>query len=75
MDDGSQTLVMPWSGEDLAFVDEARQGGTSRPVRGNVSACTRRAGHVKLDMFSTRVTTFEVRDGTIVRAHEVLELP
>lgn len=59
--DGSSTLMMPWSGENLVFLDEAHPGETSRPRRDKARACAKRIGLSRLDVFSTRVTGFEVR--------------
>ena len=59
--DGSSTLMMPWSGENLVFLDEAQPGETSRPRRDKARACAKRAGLSRLDVFSTRITGFEVR--------------
>eukprot|EP00903_Cladosiphon_okamuranus_P017650 g16254.t1 len=58
--DGPPTLILPWSGENLAFVDEVQPGETSRPRRDKVLACAKREGLSKLEVFSTRVTNYEV---------------
>lgn len=60
-DDGAPTLVIPWSGENLAFVDEVQSGETSRPRKDKVLACAKRKGLSRLEVFSTRVSDFEVR--------------
>ena len=52
---------MPWSRENLTFVDEVRPGESCRPRRDKVLACTKRAGLSRLEVFSTRVTNHEVR--------------
>lgn len=59
--DGPPTLMMPWSGENLLFLDEAHPEETSRPRRDKARACAKREGLSRLDVFSTRVTGFEVR--------------
>ena len=59
--DGSPSLVLPWSGENLAFVDEVQAGETSRPRRDKVLVCAKREGLSRLEVFSTRVTDYEVR--------------
>lgn len=59
--DGSPTLVIPWSGENLTFVDEVRPGETCRPRRDKVLACAKREGLSRVEVFSTRVTNHEVR--------------
>ncbi|CAM9212025.1 unnamed protein product [Ectocarpus sp. 13 AM-2016] len=58
--DGSPTLVVPWSGENLALADEVRPGETTRPRRDKVLKFAKRKGLSKLEVFSTRVTDFEV---------------
>eukprot|EP00752_Nemacystus_decipiens_P012886 g11406.t2 len=58
--DGSPSLVLPWSGENLAFVDEVQAGETCRPRRDKVLACEKRDGLSRLAVFSTRATDYEV---------------
>lgn len=52
--------MLPWSGENLAFVDEVQPGETSRPRRDKVLVCAKRKGLSRLEVFSTRVLDFEV---------------
>lgn len=59
--DGSPTLVVPWSGENLALADEVQPGEMTRPRRDKVLKFAKRKGLSKLEVFSTRVTDFEVR--------------
>eukprot|EP00904_Undaria_pinnatifida_P005397 jgi/Undpi1/1988/HiC_scaffold_12.g05375.m1 len=73
--DGSPTLMMPWSGENLVFLDEALPGETSRPRRDKARACAKREGLSRLDVFSTRVTGFEVVITVFVETDQSLPVP
>ena len=58
---GSPSLVMPWSGEHLAFVDGSHYSGFIRPKKSGVRGCSKKDNMSRLETFSTRLNDVEVR--------------
>lgn len=58
--DGSASLVITWSGEHSAFVEEPQSSETIRAKTDKMLAFAKRKGLWRLETFSTRVTGTEV---------------